>query len=259
MIPALKSEFRKLLTVRSTYVIALIAFSLVVFVALYIEGYRNGLVNTAGPGGAYFLANSITQHANLLSLFCAIAALLLMTHEYRYGIISYSLTITNHRSKVLAAKFVVVTAYTIALVVAGTALALGCMIVGLHWSGQSLPAQHIDLLGYVIKSLVYCEGWALTGLLLATLIRNQVGALAVLFIVPNTVEGLLSLILKENSAYLPFTALSQVIKAPVVEHAAQSVTGLVDLTPLQAGLLFLAYIFVAWVVAWWLFLKRDAN
>ncbi len=260
MIPALKAEFRKLLSVRSTYVIPLIAYALLAFVLLYIQGYRNGPANTKGFAANLFLANSIVQTGAILSIFGAIVALLLMTHEYRYNTIMYSLTIANRRSKVLLGKVVAIFSYIVAFVALGNLVALGSLLVGLHVSGSTLPHQDFTLLHYFAQTLFYSEAWAFVGLLLAVVLRSQVATIAVLFIVPNTVEGLLSLLLKENSKYLPFTALSQVVAPPAITHGIG--TRLVQpasWTPPEAALLFLAYLLAAWVIAWILFLKRDAN
>lgn len=259
MIPALKSEFRKLLTVRSSYVIAGIALALMAFVSLYIEGYKNGPLNIVGPGERVFLAYSIVQHANVLSIFCALVALLLLTHEYRYNIIMYSLTATNRRSKVLAAKIIAALTYTFVLSLVGTILGFLCMMFGLHLSGHALPAQTIDYVDYFRRLLFFSEGYTLAALFLATVLRNQVAAIAVFFIVPNTVESLLSLLLKDKTVYLPFSALGQVIQPPALAGVIREVSGLGSLTPGQGALVFLAYLIGAWIVAWVLFLRRDAN
>jgi len=260
MMAALKAEFRKLLTVRSTYVIALVAFALLAFVSVYVEGYKNGITTTL-QGGSLFLAGSIVQHSSLLSIFGAIVALLLATHEYRYNIIMYTLTLARRRSGVLVAKIVAVATYVLVLSLAGGLVGLAGMLIGLHFSGYSLPPQDISLLTYLAKMLVYCEGWGLAGLLLGVLLRNQVAALAVLFIVPGTVEGLLGLLLKEHSVYLPFSALSQVISPPVLQGAVPRMAepAQITLSPIAGALVFAAYLVVAWAIAWFLFLRRDAN
>src|SRR5258707_1706592 len=129
----------------------------------------------------------------------------------------YSITAPNRRSKVLASKIIAVLSYDFVLVLAGVILGFLAMVAGLHLSGHNLPTQNIDYMAYFIKALVYCEGWAMTGLLLAALLRNQVAAITVLFIVPSTVEGLLGLLLKDKAIYLPFSALSQVIAPPAVQ------------------------------------------
>ena len=112
MIPALKAEFRKLLTVRSTYFITLFALALLTFISLYVEGYKNGKDSVAA-GGSLYLAGSITQHSGILALFGAIVALLLLAHEYRYSTIVYTFTNARSRSKVLLAKMIVVFTYVL--------------------------------------------------------------------------------------------------------------------------------------------------
>lgn len=255
MIPALKAEFRKLLTVRSTYVIPLIAYALLAFVSFYIEGYKNGKDNTSGPLAGSFLSNSLVQHASVLSVFGAIVALLLLAHEYRYNTIMYSLTIVNRRSKVLLGKIITIIIYTVVFVLIGDAIGLAGITLGAHFAGVSIPHQNLALLEYFIKSLVFCEGWALAGMLFVALLRNQVAAIVVLFVVPSTVESLLGLLLKENAKYLPFMALSQVVAV----HFPGEVTLFGTLTPVQGALIFLAYLSGVWAIAWVLFLKRDAN
>lgn len=257
MIATLRAEFRKLLTVRSTYIVALFAFVLLGFVAFYGEGYK-GSVQT-GLAGSLFLAGSITQHSGVLGVFGAIVALMLMTHEYRYNTIAYALTITNRRTKVLLAKIIVVLTYVLVIVLVGGALGLLSMVLGQHLAGHSLPHQDISYMEYLGKMLFYCEGWGLTALLLGVLLRNQIAAFAVLFIAPNTVEGLLSLLLKKHAVYLPFTALAQVISPPTVGNAVNRVSALGALSPVKGGLVFGAYLIAGWLVAWQLFIRRDAN
>lgn len=256
----LKAELRKLLSVRSTYFITILAFALLTFISLYVESFYNGKDNLSKHGNL-FLANSITQHSGILAIFAAIVALLLLAHEYRYNTIMYTLTSNLSRSKVLLAKVIIVVAYTFVLVLVGTFASLGFMVLGLHLAGLSLPHQDISLLTYFAKALFYAEGYALGALLIITLVRNQVAALAILFIEPSTIEGLLSLLFKHNSVYMPFTALSQVVAASnggaTLRHKIIPATG--SLSPGKGALVFCIYLAVGWLIAWVLFLKRDAN
>ena len=257
MMPSLKAECRKLLTIRSSYVVPAIAYAFLVFILLYVMGYRNGLANTTGPAAKFFLANSLPQAANIMSVFGGIVGLLLITHEYRYNTIMYSLTLTNNRLKVLVSKVIAVFGYALLFTLIGDVIALVSMLIGAHLAGATIPHQDLSLWTYAVKSVVFCEGWALAGLLFGTLLRNQVGALAVLLIVPGTVEALLGLLLKENTKYLPFTALSQVLSNPSAGLPNPLIPH--PLPPVQGGLLFLAYLVVGWLVAGVLFLRRDAN
>lgn len=265
MMSTLKAELRKLLTVRSTYVISLVFLLLGAFFTFYIHGFKDASVvsgSSAAPGAALFAAGSITQVANILSLACALVALLLLSHEYRYNTITYTLTTSNNRSKVLASKIIAVLVYGLVYSVVATAILLPLVWAGATAAGHPLPLQDINLLTFFVKVVFFCEAFALAGLLFITLIRNQIGAIVVLLISPNTIEGLLSLVLKGNSVYLPFTALQQVVQPPVLvgaigRHIDTAATG--TLTAPKGALVFLCYLIVAWVIAWILFIKRDAN
>lgn len=258
MMPTLKSEFKKLLTVRSTYLLSLIALLLVGFISFYVIGYKNS------PEDHFrnlVIAGSIIQIASIISVFCALAGLLLLAHEYRYNTMVYTLTASSSRSKVLASKIFVIMSYALVLSLVLGLLGLGLIAAGAAASGHNLPHQDINYLTFMAKTIFYCESFALVGLLFAALIRNQVGAIAALFILPNTLEGLLSLLLKQNSVYMPFTALQQVVQVPVavvgMGREGNPITG--QLSPVKGALVFLAYLVAGWIITWYLFLRRDAS
>jgi ABC-type transport system involved in multi-copper enzyme maturation permease subunit len=258
MFSTIKAEFKKLLTVRSTYAITLVALLLTGFLSFYVQGYKTIF---SGPSvkDSLFLTGSITQHANTISIFGALIALLLLAHEYRYNTIVYTLTASNSRSKVLASKIIAVLTFVFCYALVLTAISFGLMIAGVAAAGHHLPIQDINYLTYFAKVIFVCEGYALVGLLFAALIRSMPAAIAFLFIVPNTVEGLLSLLLKHNSVYMPFTALQQVVQAPVIARAPER--RLADsgyLSAPKGALVFLAYLVGAWIITWYLFLRRDA-
>lgn len=270
MINTLQSEIRKLLTARTTYIISIIFLLLSAFFAFYVHGFRDSgteqlVLNGASPldqaRASLFVAGSITQIANVISIAGALIALLLLAHEYRYNIITYTLSISNSRSKVLAAKILAVLMYVFVYTVLATAISLALIWAGAAAAGHSLPHQDVNLLTFFAKTLFFCEAYAVAGLLFIALIRNQIGAIAALLILPNTVEGLLSLLLKQDTVYLPFSALQQVVQPPVIAGAVaahpDATTG--TLTAPHGALVFLAWLVGAWIVAWVLFLKRDAN
>ncbi|HVX58347.1 MAG TPA: hypothetical protein VG964_01260 [Candidatus Saccharimonadales bacterium] len=254
MISALKSEIYKLLTVRTTYIWSAVGILFISFFSYWVWGYKYD-----GTLSSLTLAGTITQVASVVSLFGAIVALLLMTHEYRHNTIVYTLTASNGRLKVLVAKIMAVMTYTFVFSFIATLLALVLIRLGISASSQTLPAQDINYIVYLAKSVFESLGYALAALLFAALIRNQVGSLAVLFIVPNTVEGLLSLLLKHNSVYLPFTALQQVIQAPTLPGSRGELSALGYIAPLKAAVLFAVYLTAGWLVCSYLFVRRDAS
>jgi ABC-type transport system involved in multi-copper enzyme maturation permease subunit len=245
---ALKSEIRKLLSVRSTYIITGLALLILGFVSFWVGGYK-----FSGPVTSHFSSGNIFDVAPALSVFTVIAAILLMGHEYRYNLIVYTLTASNSRSKVLLAKIITTILYTTAMVLVVVSLTIALQILGLHLAGHSLPHQEINISDIFLRLFVYCVGFSLAGLLFATLIRNLIFAIVFMFIVPNTVEALLTLLLKEKAIYLPFSALSQVIGT--ANNNGPLKTG--HLSPLKGGVVFGIYLLVGWAVTWYLFVRRD--
>lgn len=249
MIPTLKSEFRKLLTVRSTYIITILVALFLTFIAFYVEGWRLKPHELADPGE---LASDVFG-ALTLSIFGAIVAVLLMTHEYRYNTILYTVINSKSRSRVLLSKIIVIGAYAIFLT-----LLLGILSPLMSWlgasaAGHSMSPQTLPWGDLAWRSLYYGWAYGMAGLLLAVLIRNQIGAIVAIFIVPTIVEGLLAQLLSTKAVYLPFNSLSQVIGDSNIPVSGN------QLRPGKAALVFLMYLIVGWAVAWILFLKRDAT
>ncbi len=255
MAPTLKAEFKKLLTVRSTYFISIIMLLLISFVAFYAIGYKASPTDLVSP---LFLVSTIGGIAAGIAPAAGIVALLLLAHEYRYNTIVYTLTAANKRSKVLLSKICVSMVFVLVYTIVVVAIALALVGIGVAATGHHLPHQDINYLTFFGKSIFYTEAYALAALLFITLIRNQIGAIALLLLMPGTIETLLSLLLKRNSIYLPFTALTQVIKAPLADTQSRKLVDVGHLSPVKGGAVFLAYLIVGWIVAWYLFLKRDA-
>lgn len=247
---ALRAEFRKLLTVRSTYFVTGLVIAFVIFIAFYVVGWRSSpsdLHNTMN------LANDVTNALGV-TVFGAIVAILLMTHEYRYNTIMYTLTSSNSRNKVLLAKFITVSVYALFLATVIAILSPLMGYLGIHAHGYKLVHQTLDIGNLAWRSLFYGWGYAMAGLLLALLTRNQVASLVALFVIPDLAEQLLSILLKHNTVYLPFSSLNQVISNRPDRPEISS-----NLSPAKAAGVFCIYLAVGWFVSWLLFNKRDAN
>lgn len=246
--PSLRAEFRKLLTVRTTYIITGLAILFLGFIAFYVQGWRltgGSLLNPNLLSGDVMSALGIT-------VFGAIVAILLMTHEYRYNTIAYTLSSSRSRSAVLVAKIIVISTYALFLSLLVAVLAPLLSYLGVQANGNVLAAQHFNLGDLAWRSLYYGWAYGMVGLLVAALVRSQVAAIAALFVIPSVVESLLTLLLKKNAVYLPFSALGQVIdKSGALGGGA--------LSPGKAALVFTGYLIVGWAIAWILFLKRDAS
>lgn len=249
MIPAIKAEVRKIFTVRSTYLILAFVALLEIFFAFYVGGWHQTTQDLQNPLN---LASEVTSAISAVAVFAALIATLLITHEYRFNTIMHTLTLSNSRSKVLLAKILVISGFSLifTLIVGGAAPLLAVLGANLHH--LHMVPQIIDHKSLLWRGLFFGWGYSMVGLLLAVLIRNQIGAIIALFIAPDTIEGLLSLLLKKRTVYLPFTALHSVLGEGASPY-------LKDISHARAVLIFGAYLLVGWIVAWVMFLRRDAN
>jgi ABC-2 type transport system permease protein len=247
MIASLKAEFLKLFTVRSTYIIVGLAFLLEMFFAFYATGWRAMPTQLAEP---HYLMSQVTSALNVLMLLAAIVAILLITHEYRYNTIMHTLTSNTSRTKVLLSKLLALSCFAIvfALVFGFLSPALTILAVKLH--GHSLSHQIFTWGNILWRTMFYGWGVVMLAAILAFIVRIQVGALVAFFIIPSTVENIAGILLKKNQVYLPFSALNTLVDTFPGENHISYIRG---------ATIALIYIIVGWIIAWILFLRRDAN
>jgi ABC-type transport system involved in multi-copper enzyme maturation permease subunit len=243
MMPAIKSEFRKLLTIRSTYFICFVSFIILFAFAFYITGWKISTQDLHNPS---HLAGQVTAAVGILSTLGALVGVLTFAHEYRYNTIMYTLTASRSRMQVLVAKIISMSVFAILFTMVVGVLSPLLTVLAINIHGQTLVPQNIPYLDLLWRSLFYGWGMAMLALILTSIIRVQVGAVAALFLIPGTVEQLLGLLLKNNQVYLPFTSLGAVVDASSISHA-------------KAALIATIYIVGGWIVASYLFVRRDAN
>lgn len=245
---------RKLLSVRATYIVTALGVLLIGgLLCFYAQGYRA----TDDVNNPYFLETAALLGVTFITILTGIICLLMVTHEYRYNTIIYTLTNSNSRTKSFFAKLFVTTGYA---VIIGLVMAvLGPLLawLGVMAQGAELAPQIIRYGDIAWRGLFYSFGNAAAAVVIAFIIRNQIGALATYFIIASTIEELLALILKTNAKYLPFRALNE-----VVNFSAQSGEVIRDpaaLTVGQNALVFSAYLVIGVFLAWGLFVRKDAN
>lgn len=252
MIAALKAEFRKILTVRSTYLLILFSVLLTLIFAFYIEGWRAA---NQGPNFPEKLANEVTSAVIATSIFVAIVGVLLVTHEYRYNTITYTLTASRSRTRVFWSKIITTTVISLAFVILMGVLSPLLTWLGATLNGVNLGPQTINVGDLLWRSLFYGWAYSMFGVFLAIIIRNQIGVIAFLLLVPGTVESLLGLLLKQNVVYLPFSSMTNVISPTSVASAE----GVAVVSAVTSAFVVIGYLICTGVASWVLFLKRDAN
>ncbi|MDB5181385.1 MAG: hypothetical protein JWP13_148 [Candidatus Saccharibacteria bacterium] len=242
MLQQVKAEYQKLVTIRSTYVILAICLALTAFISFYVIGYRQALPASSPR----MIQDVITALLPNLVLLVSLVGILLVTHEYRYNTIMYTLTSSNSRLRVLLAKLLVVSCFTIIASLALAAIAALLTYAGAQTKGVEVVAQSIPYADLLWRFAFFSWGFAMFGLLFAYIIRSQVGTIIAFIVLPDILTGLLSLLLKENTVYVPFSALGEVLRPG-------------QFTPAKAATVVGIYLVVGWAVAAYLFKKRDAN
>lgn len=247
MIDVIKSEFRKLLSVRSTYFIILICLAMIVLFAGYGDGIKAQADALKDPG---WLTRESFSAVSFVGLVVALVGLLLFAHEYRYNTIMYTLTSTNARLKSLLAKVLVVSAFAVFMSVVFAFFAPLCSVIGINLAGHSLGPQTFDVWQVLWRCMFVGWGYAMFAFVLVAIIRSQVGAIVAFLLIPLIGENIIGNVFRSTATYLPFRSLQGVTPTGEMPGGA-SLEHNVYVT--------LAYVVVGLAVSAVLFVRRDAN
>jgi ABC-2 type transport system permease protein len=182
----------ELLKVRSTRTTVGLLLGMVALILLFV--LLTGLLSSVES-----LSNAENQRqmigiGSLAGVFAALAGVLLVTSEYRYGTIRPTILFTPHRARVLAAKVIAATLAGIAFGVVGAALGWGIGYAILSGRGITLALSNGDVAQLVLGSLAGIALWGAMGAGLGTILRNQVGGVITLlawgFVVSPLLFGL---------------------------------------------------------------------
>ncbi|MDB5182643.1 MAG: hypothetical protein JWO47_427 [Candidatus Saccharibacteria bacterium] len=243
---AIKAELRKLLTVRTTYIIVIGCLLITALFAGYIEGVRASVPSLSNPD---LLAGESKSAVLFVGLILAFVGLMQLGHEYRYNTVMYSLTSSNKRLKPFFAK-----AFVVALFSAGMGLFVAffsplCTILGLKIGGHVMGPQHFDYMSVILRCTYCVFAYSMYAFILVAIIRSQIGAIVAFLLLPLMGENILAALIKDKVHYLPFSSLQGV----VIQGAFKGVS------PAQNALVSGLYIIVGLAVGAFLFQRRDAN
>jgi ABC-2 type transport system permease protein len=274
VIDALRYEWLRMRTIRSTYWISGIAVTLGVGLSFLISmGSSIGFRDNGPPnrGEADFLAPAIaTQFAAvngpyILAYILGIMAVLVWGHEYRHGMIRATLTAIGSRSSVWAAKYAVLAVWVLAVALVTMLLSTAVGWLWLHDDGVRFGTS--ELWQQIGRSLVYVLLFTWIAASAASLLRNQTAALVAMFIWPLALEPLIRLILRAIpgldtldtiSKYFPYTAGDRIMRSTTIGRALDELlTG--DQISTWAGFAVFGIFAGALLGAsYLLFLRRDA-
>jgi ABC-2 type transport system permease protein len=260
--PALRSEWLKLRTVRSTaWSLLLFAGVSVLFTAFVSAGSTTSGGSPERPGDNDLVLESLSG-IFFGQIAACVLAVLVITSEYATGMIRTSLAADPRRRTLLGAKAAVVG--TVVLVV-GLATSAACFLVGqqLFRRGgfvyeNGYPAVSLadgEAFRAVVGSGAYLGLGAVFALGVGAILRHTAGAITVVLAVllaPVIAIGFLpedvAEYLEQGSLLAAGLALQQTVERP---HN-------IPLSPGAAMAVICAYAGVALVLALWLIARRDA-
>jgi ABC-2 type transport system permease protein len=256
LIDALRFEWARIRTVRSTYWLIGSALLLTVAVALAVAVVTRHEPHVPEVVGAVLAGGGPNSPVPFAAVFLAAAGVLATGHEYRYGTIQPTLTAVPRRAALLAAKLAVLAGT--ALVVAVVSLLAATATLWLVWGG--VPGlTDAPLTEAIAGHLVLVLLWTVLGAALGQLFRGVPTPLVVLLVVPLFVEQVLISLsyvtvlhwLTPIVRFLPFTAGQQLLRAggePDFAFFGRWISGGV----------FAAFVAIVLALAWTLFTRRDA-
>jgi ABC-2 type transport system permease protein len=272
MIDALRYEYVRLRTIRSTYWLIGLAMTFQLVMSMIIAWRMSVSIHPPTGNDAFDVLATIGASTGFAPLFIAYIIGLLGVfstgHEYRHGMIRATLTALPNRSTVFAAK-VISTA-----LIAGLA-ALACIAIALASAlvfGLDMPSSK-ELLNLTLGTVLFTALFALSGLAYAALTRNQTAAVALLMLVPTVVEQIIrAIVLAIKSAsdnpqettgivkilkYLPYDAGGKMYTRATLDDLL-SFLGYVPFGPVGGGIVMGVFVAVLLAISYALFLRRDA-
>lgn len=186
MIGQTRSEFLKIRSTRTTIglVVGLVAL---VLLFVLLTGFLSHTGSLMGPDDQ----RNFLGIGSFASIFAALAGILVVTSEYRFGTIRPTFVFTPRRWVVLTAKYVASMLAGIAFAVVGQGLALviGLGILSGRGIHRTLGWGSVSQLG--LGTVAAAALWGGIGVGLGAIVRNQIGAVIGVLVWVFVVENLL--------------------------------------------------------------------
>jgi ABC-type transport system involved in multi-copper enzyme maturation permease subunit len=251
---ALRSEWVKLRTLRSTYWSLLSAAVLVVGLsAVFAFAYASSYDSASPSEKASFDPTTISLSGVWFGqLAIGVLGILTITAEYASGTIWSSLAAVPRRGRMLTAKATVFAAVTLVI---GEVACFAAFFVGQPILAGKAPHASLGdpgVLRAVVGAGLYLAALSLVSVALGTLIRHTAGAItvmvAVFFAIPTIMGSLPEDWQRSVAQWLPTNAGSSLWTVEHVDHTLMPWTGF--------GI-FLAYTVAALLATFTVFARRD--
>ena len=186
MIAQARAEFLKIRSTRTTLGLAL---GLVAIVLLFV--LLTALLSSVSDISQKENQRSLFGIGSFAGVFAALAGIMLVTGEFRFGTIRPTFLFTPRRSVVLVAKVIASILAGIVFAAIGEALSVGIGVLILNERGISLALHGNDYELLTLGTIAGTALWGGIGVGVGMIVRNQVGAIIGLLAWGFVVENLL--------------------------------------------------------------------
>ena len=198
MIAQTQAELLKIRSTRTTVglLLGLVGIELLVTLLTGLVGSSKFLLTEQNQ-------NNLFGNGGLAGVFAALAGIMLVTSEYRFGTIRPTFLITPIRSRVLWAKVAagIIAGLIFGIIGEGLALGIGLIILKARHVPLSYSAADFALL--IGGTLAGVALWGVLGVGLGAIVKNQVGGVVLLLAWGFLVEHLLFQFLPSIGRFLP--------------------------------------------------------
>ncbi len=270
---ALRYEWNRIKTVRSTYWFSGMALGFSALIALFIAlGFSSSDLTDQGVSN-FLQASTLVATAGasvfivpvLSAPFCGVIGAMAFGHEYRYGTIKQTLTAVPDRIQAFFGKLIVLVGWLLTLMVA--VVLVNTVIGALFLDNFSLGSGAVRP---IVDFVLYNVAFGIAGFALAAILRNLAGALVAVLVYPFVVEPIAFSIVRiahvgsfgRIANLLPAAAGRRTIFSPYDVFAnpfTDPTTRVVHIWGLAAStVVFWSGMLLVVAVALGLFLRRDA-
>ena len=230
MIAQIRAELLKIRSTRTTIglILAMIALILLFTLLSGLLSHPSGLASREDQ-------RELLSLTSLTGVFSALAGVMLVTSEYRFGTIRPTFLFNPVRSHVLAAKLVAGALAGIAFGVLGEAISWAIGYAVLDGRGITVVLSSGDILLLTLGGLAGAALWGAIGAGVGALIHNQVGAVITLLAWGLVVDNLLFGLAPSVGRFTP-TRASDALMGMRVDHLVSPGAGAVTLIAWAAAL-----------------------
>ena len=223
MIAQLRAELLKIRSTRTTIALILAMIALTLLITLL-----TGLLTHPGGLASKEDQRQLLSLSSLAGVFSALAGVLLVTSEYRFGTIRSTILFNPARSHVLAAKAAAGALAGIVFGVLSAAIGWAIGYAILNGRGTTLVLSSGDILLLTLGGLAGAALWGAIGAGLGAIIHNQVGGVITLLAWGLVVDNLLFGLAPSVGRFMPGRA-SDALMGLRVQHLLSPGAGAITL------------------------------